>query len=141
MQGSQYWRFAKGSKEVDLGFPQPISQGWRGVPDDIDAAFTDRNLQTYFIKGELVYKYHHDKEKVCDGYPKKISEAFTWEGDTTPVSNFDTVFHYYNDDMVYFFKGLYYWKMDGSNSINGPYMIREDWKDLCIPTDGSDVFY
>merc|ERR1711962_1700411 len=130
----------------DLSFalvypPKKVSKVYQGVPDNFDDAFSyGKNYQTYVFKGSQYWRFAQGSKKVYDGYPKKISEAFKWQPDTTPVSNFDTVFHYYNDDMVYFFKGLYYWKMDGNNSINGPYMIREDSKDLCIPVDGSDVF-
>ena len=74
---------------------------------------------------------------VAEGFPKKINEVFN--GDNFPSSGFDAVFHYYSDDAVYFFKGLYYWKLDkdskGVSTISGPYPIKYDWKDLCVPDE------
>jgi len=140
-KGSSYYRLGSDSRPVvDEGYPQPIAEGWPGVPDDIDAAFTDRNMTTYFFKGELTYKYDDEEERVADGYPKRISDEFGDFKKLASPGHFDAVFHYYMDDAVYFYKGLYYWKMDryNGNAILGPFIIKYDWKNLCIP-DG-DVF-
>ena len=38
--GKRYWRYNEYSGEIEDGYPMPIGERWRGVPDDIDAAFT-----------------------------------------------------------------------------------------------------
>ena len=136
IQGSRYYRF--GAKNaVDEGYPQPIAYGWPGVPDDIDAVFTlPTSFATYFFKGSLAYKYDDKEGRVAQGYPKKINEEF--KGDYFPSSGFDSVFHFYLDDVVYFFKGLFYWKLNANDvgvqsHIKGPFLISTDWKDLCVP--------
>lgn len=49
-QGSNYWKLTRDS--VAEGYPRRISQDWRGLPDNIDAAFTwESTRATYFIKG------------------------------------------------------------------------------------------
>jgi len=132
-KGSRYYRIKVGSTEVDDDFPQPISEGWAGVPDDIDSVFTDLDFNTHFFKGDLDYKYNDTIDRVADGYPKKISDEFKGLN----VSNFDAVFHYYADDVVWFFKGLHYWKLSKNFGLQGPYVTRYDWKNLCLPDGGT----
>lgn len=55
-QGSQYWRFDDGA--LDPGYPRDISEGFEGIPNDIDAAFAlpahsyHGNERVYFFKGK-----------------------------------------------------------------------------------------
>ena len=56
-RGSQYWRYE--NMRLLAGYPKSISSGFRGLPDNIDAAFVwGANDKTYFIKGtsKLVYQ-------------------------------------------------------------------------------------
>ena len=49
VSGSNYWKLTRDS--VAEGYPRRISQDWRGLPDNIDAAFTwESTRATYFIK-------------------------------------------------------------------------------------------
>jgi len=138
-KGSRYWRLAPGQTFVDDGYPQMIEYGWPGIPDDIDAVSTlplSLNSATYFFKKELVYLFDDSAGRVAKGYPKKISEVF--RGNNIPDKGFDAAFHYYKDDTVYFFKGLYYWRLPtGATDTHllGPYLITLDWKDTCVPDD------
>jgi len=139
-KGSLYWRLAPGKLEVDDGYPQLIDYGWPGIPNDIDTVFTltlKLGKLTYFFKKDLAYLYDDEAGRVAKGYPKKISEVF--RGNNFPDKDFDTAIHYYSDDTVYFFKGLYYWRlpMDSADThhILGPYSITYDWKDTCVPED------
>lgn len=54
-QGSQYWRFEDGVLDPD--FPRNISEGFRGIPDNVDAALAlpahsySGRERVYFFKG------------------------------------------------------------------------------------------
>lgn len=55
-QGNQYWRFDDGV--LDPGYPRNISDGFEGIPNNIDAAFAlpahsfHGNERVYFFKGK-----------------------------------------------------------------------------------------
>jgi len=46
--GDLYWKLTERAYEV--GYPRKISQDWDGLPDTIDAAVTDYDGDTYFLK-------------------------------------------------------------------------------------------
>ena len=53
-RGELYWRLTKDS--VAPGYPRKISSDWRGLPGNIDAAFTwESSKATYFIKVLLIH--------------------------------------------------------------------------------------
>lgn len=55
-QGTQYWRFDDGA--LDPGYPRDISEGFEGIPNNVDAAFAlpahsyHGNERVYFFKGK-----------------------------------------------------------------------------------------
>ena len=50
LQGLKYWRFT--NYRPDPGYPQLISDGFPGIPADLDAAFVWRDYgRIYFFKG------------------------------------------------------------------------------------------
>lgn len=54
-QGRQYWRYVL--NKMDGSYPKLISDGFQGVPDNIDAAMVwSGNGKIYFFKGEQKYK-------------------------------------------------------------------------------------
>ncbi len=54
-KGSQYWRY--NGTNMDRGYPKQISQGFRGIPDNIDAVMWLPNLKkVYFFKGDLLFE-------------------------------------------------------------------------------------
>ncbi|XP_077775927.1 vitronectin [Podarcis muralis] len=65
-QGSQYWRFADGVLEPD--FPRNISDGFKGIPDDLDAAFAlpaqsyFSSERVYFFRGRKYWSYDFSKQ-------------------------------------------------------------------------------
>ncbi|OXB73387.1 UNVERIFIED_CONTAM: hypothetical protein H355_017041 [Colinus virginianus] len=72
-KGSQYWRFDDGA--LDPGYPRAISEGFEGIPDDIDAAFAlpahsySGNERVYFFKGKNYWSYdfaHQPTQAECD---------------------------------------------------------------------------
>ncbi|NWH80997.1 VTNC protein, partial [Piaya cayana] len=60
-KGSQYWRFDDGA--LDSGYPRDISEGFEGIPNDIDAAFAlpahnyRGNERVYFFKDKYYWSY------------------------------------------------------------------------------------
>ncbi|XP_057677904.1 vitronectin b [Corythoichthys intestinalis] len=60
-KGRKYWRFD--GDVLDEGFPRDISQGFDGVPDDLNAAFAvpaasyRQKEKAYFFKGDVYHVY------------------------------------------------------------------------------------
>ncbi|XP_009867612.1 PREDICTED: vitronectin-like [Apaloderma vittatum] len=60
-KGGQYWRFDDGA--LDPGYPRNISEGFEGIPDNIDAAFAlpahsyHGNERVYFFKDKYYWSY------------------------------------------------------------------------------------
>ena len=49
VQGSQYWKF--NNQEPLPGYPKQISVGFKGIPNNVDAAFVwGGNGKIYFFK-------------------------------------------------------------------------------------------
>jgi len=133
-QGSQYYRLEgmDGNIRVSPGYPQPISDYWSGIPNNIDAAFSERdrdgNFHTYFAKGNDIYKYDNDNASVYPGYPRPISDIFPGV-----PANIDTAMTYYADRTLYFFKGIRYWYWDPVMRLaHGPFQTKFDWENLCL---------
>lgn len=84
--GRKYWIF-------DRNHPTPgFSREGRaitelGIPDDIDhidAAFVwGYNQKTYFISGDMYWRYNEDTSSVEDDYPRDMS---MWSAVPVPVS-------------------------------------------------------
>ena len=82
-KGNMYWRYSDG-RLLTSGYPRRIEDAWRGLPDDVDAAFVfQRNGQTYFIKDDLYYSYSRDTGvgsakslTLWPGLPMRVDAAF-----------------------------------------------------------------
>ncbi|XP_015356612.1 vitronectin [Marmota marmota marmota] len=73
-KGSQYWRFEDGV--LDPGYPQNISEGFGGIPDNVDAALAlpahsySGQERVYFFKGKQYWEYefqHQPSWEECEG--------------------------------------------------------------------------
>ncbi|XP_075415359.1 vitronectin [Tenrec ecaudatus] len=83
-KGSQYWRFEDGV--LDPSYPQNISDGFKGIPDNIDAAFAlpahsySGRERVYFFKGKQYWEYEFQQQpsqKDCeDSLPSTVFEHF-----------------------------------------------------------------
>jgi len=103
-KGDSYWKLTRDS--VADGYPRKISQDWRGLPSNIDAAFTwESTKATYFIKGSKYWKFVN--RNPYPGYPKNIKDGFPGI-----PNNVDTAFVWSGNGKIYFFKNSQYWKFD-----------------------------
>ena len=101
---------------VDAG-PRKISEGWPGLPGNIDAVLTWKKINdTYFFKGDQYWKF--TGQTPFPGYPKNISN---WPG---LPSNIDAAMEWgKNEQFTYFFKSKNYLKLNqatGDVSITEP---------------------
>ncbi|XP_045381343.1 vitronectin [Lemur catta] len=73
-KGSQYWRFEDGVLDPD--FPRNISEGFSGIPDNVDAALAlpahsySGRERVYFFKGNQYWEYqfqHQPSQEECEG--------------------------------------------------------------------------
>lgn len=98
-----YFRY-KGSK-MDGTYPKDISEGFTGIPDDLDAALVwSGNGKIYFYKGSKFWRFDpSQRPPVKSTYPKPISN---WEG---IPNNLDAAFQWTNG-YTYFYKGNAYYR-------------------------------
>ncbi|MGH0161569.1 UNVERIFIED_CONTAM: hypothetical protein FKN15_041368 [Acipenser sinensis] len=65
-KGKEYWRFEDGVLDPD--YPRDISEGFSGIPDNVDAAFAlpaanyRGKEKVYFFKGSQYYQYEFRKQ-------------------------------------------------------------------------------
>ncbi|XP_074045137.1 vitronectin [Macrotis lagotis] len=113
-----YWRFEDGI--LDPGFPKNISDGFRNIPDNLDAAVAlpahsySGQERAYFFKGNQYWEYefqHQPSQEECEG------------------STMSTVFEHFavlqKAGWMSFFEILF--GDDESEGTKGPWLISEDW--------------
>ncbi|GAV04358.1 hypothetical protein RvY_14646 [Ramazzottius varieornatus] len=90
------------------------------LPDNIDAAFTWINGQTYFFKGRSYWKYRGYQQ--LDGYPQDISSGFPGLPDSL-----DAAF-LWNEGRIVFVKGDSYWTLHPThfNQVRGPFPLQPE---------------
>lgn len=73
-KGNQYWRFEDGVLEPD--YPRNISEGFSGIPDNVDAALAlpahsySGRERAYFFKGKQYWEYEFQQQpsrEECEG--------------------------------------------------------------------------
>ncbi|XP_046552154.1 matrix metalloproteinase-16-like [Haliotis rubra] len=102
-KGETYWKF----HNFRLIYRRKITEGFRGVPDHIDAAFVwSGNSKTYFVKGDKYWRY--SANRVDSTYPKPMS---VWRGIPPGV---EAAFQWKNS-RTYFFTGRKYYRFHDSN--------------------------
>uniref|UniRef100_A0A8C9UB78 Vitronectin n=1 Tax=Serinus canaria TaxID=9135 RepID=A0A8C9UB78_SERCA len=117
-KGSQYWRFDDGA--LDPGYPRDISEGFEGIPDNVDAAFAlpahsyHGNERVYFFKDKYYWSYDFAQQPTQADCEK---------------SSPSTVFKHYafmnRDSWEDVFQILFGSRMPGAN---GPWYISRDWR-------------
>lgn len=103
-QGSNYWRYI--GKQVDGEYPKDISEGFTGIPDNVDAATVwTGNGKIYFYKGTKFWRFDPtQRPPVKSTYPKLMSN---WEG---IPDNIDAALAYHGH--TYFFKDKVYYRFN-----------------------------
>lgn len=100
-QGTQYWRYI--NTTMDRDYPMEISEGFTGIPDNIDAATVwTGNGKIYFYKGTKFWRFDPaSKPPVRSNYPKRIQN---WEGIPNHINAAVTYkgFTYFFQDNAYY---------------------------------------
>ena len=136
---SRYWRWNVQADSLDPGYPKRISQGWPGLPNDIDAAVyagdsnSTRNNKLYFFKNNLYWRWDIESDRIDQGYPKTIANG--WPG--LPNNLEAAIYAGYSqgsrDNKLYFFKGRHYWRWNiETDQLDPGYpkLIRDGWPGL-----------
>ncbi|XP_044532198.1 vitronectin isoform X1 [Gracilinanus agilis] len=120
-KGSLYWRFEDGI--LDSGYPRNISDGFKNIPDDIDAAvalpahsYSGRE-RAYFFKGKQFWEYEFKQQpnqEECEG------------------SELSTVFEHFAILQQYSWQSIFellFWnsESDLQQGASGPWFISQDW--------------
>ena len=70
-KGDKYWRYNWSAGSIDQEYPQMIVVSWKGLPNDLDAAFLWKKRRVFFLKGGDYYALKHQWYKgVKKGFPK-----------------------------------------------------------------------
>ncbi|XP_023794996.1 vitronectin [Cyanistes caeruleus] len=119
-KGTQYWRFDDGA--LDPGYPRDISEGFEGIPNNVDAAFAlpahsyHGNERVYFFKDKYYWSYDFAQQPTQADCEK---------------SSPSTVFKHYafmnRDSWEDVFQLLFGSRMPGAS---GPRYISRDWRGL-----------
>ncbi|XP_042618380.1 stromelysin-3-like isoform X2 [Cyprinus carpio] len=75
-KSGNYWRLDSQENRVDPAFPRSIQRDWRGIPDEIDAAFQDAHGFAVFIRRRQYWKFDPVQRKVLEGYPRHVGADF-----------------------------------------------------------------
>lgn len=115
------------NKTLAAGYPKSISEGWPGLPGNIDAAFTYTNGKTYFFKGSKYWRFNG--QEIDDDYPKEIKGGFAGI-----PNNVDSALIWGKQRKIYFLKGSRYWLFDPLQrppvSSTYPKPIQSLWKGI-----------
>ncbi|XP_077988703.1 stromelysin-1-like [Glandiceps talaboti] len=111
-RGQYFW--TKLQSDTYLRDAALISNGWPGLPDDLDAAVYWRsNQRTYFFKGDLYWRFSNRVQDA--GYPKSVS---IWSG---LPSNLDAAFVWSGNGKTYFIKGDQYYRYTSGQGVDAGY--------------------
>ncbi|XP_032869706.1 matrix metalloproteinase-21-like [Amblyraja radiata] len=149
-KGTQYWRYdnindrAYTQDPHGVSFPKLISSGFPGITGPINAAFFDRRDQcVYFFKDSTVTAFNVNTNQRVAGFPKRIIDVYPpLDPGDHPLGNLDAVYYSYTYRAVFFFKGLYFWRVVGRRERGAspglPYnglwprrRVSEQWVDIC----------
>ncbi|XP_062867879.1 stromelysin-3 [Trichomycterus rosablanca] len=74
-KNGNYWRFNPQENRVDSSHARNMVD-WRGIPNDIDAAFQDRYGFAHFLRGRQYWKFDPVGVRALEGYPRYIGMDF-----------------------------------------------------------------
>lgn len=115
--GDYYYRL--NDYGVDRGYPRKISDGWRGLEGNIDAALHSKEPSEesviYFFKDSRYWKFIRGRP--ASGYPKRIGV----DGFYGLPSNLDAAFVWSGNGKVYFTKGNRYYRLSNQYGVRYEY--------------------
>lgn len=127
-QGHRYWRFEDGVLDPD--YPRNISEGFKGIPDDVDAALAlpahsySGRERVYFFKGSQYWEYEFQQQpsqEECEG------------------SSLSAVFEHFallqRDSWEALFELLFWGGPSGG--AGQPRLISRDWPGVPRPVDAA----
>lgn len=98
IKGSDYLGYVANENQVGLGYPRPIKETWKSLPDSwhqgFDAAFFSfSQKKCYIFKGSEYVLYDSPTDQIDPGYPQSIGRLFPKDLVRTfsPVIQADTV--------------------------------------------------
>ncbi|XP_056425155.1 matrix metalloproteinase-21-like isoform X2 [Hyla sarda] len=123
---------------------QLIQERFPGITGPIDAAYFSYTQKTiYFFTGSMVTVFDIKTHRPLGGYPQRITDMFpSVTPSDHPIGNLDAVYYSFTHQALFFFKGVYFWKVVGSKErsqnaslpINGVLprrRVSEQWFDIC----------
>lgn len=113
-----YWRWNLETNRMDSGYPKLIRSGWRGVPDNLDAAVyggysrSSRNNKLYLFSGAYYYRWDIQSDRLDRNYPKRIRDGWPGIPDNLDMAVYAGQSAKSRNNKLYFFKGDQYWRWD-----------------------------
>ncbi|TDH13226.1 hypothetical protein EPR50_G00055170 [Perca flavescens] len=74
-KSGSYWRFSARENRVESVYPRSM-QDWSGIPDDVDATFSDVYGYAHFIRGRQYWKFDPVGMNSLEGYPRYVGMDF-----------------------------------------------------------------
>ena len=143
-KGDQYWKWNLNDNKVGPQHPKYISDGFPGLPNDIDATLTfDINgpcpahakNYAYIFKGDKYWKWDLKTHEIVKFYPRKISNGFPGlpsDIDATLTYDRNGPYPPSTTDFAFIFKGDKYWKysIQEDKTVEGPKSISDGFPGL-----------
>ncbi|MEM9721428.1 MAG: hemopexin repeat-containing protein [Bacteroidota bacterium] len=74
LKGSKFYRYNHHTRKVDDD--GTLSQGWDGLPSDIDAAYSAKDGYHYFFKEDRYYRYNYNSKRLESRSGLRIKDTF-----------------------------------------------------------------
>ncbi|XP_072005510.1 matrix metalloproteinase-21-like [Engystomops pustulosus] len=144
--GAHVWTYHSSRYKMRSAAPSPqlIHEKFPGISGPIDAAYFNHTQKTiYFFIGLKVTVFDTKTHQPLGGYPRRITEIFPPVLPLDhPIGHLDAAYYSFTHQALFFFKGLYFWKVVGSkersqnpslpyNAVMPSRRVSEQWFDIC----------